>query len=135
MKCAESAFKKHFKKRYGMTYTSYLKSTWWKKTRKLKLQATQYKCELCGEPAKVVHHKKYNIFEEAIADLLAVCHRCHQVLHPKASKQWVALNEFTADTTLLQESVDLENEFWSGWHDDYVQELCHTLDKDENNVV
>ena len=52
-----------------------------KQHRLTKLQQTNWHCELCGNPAKRVHHKDKTKDNHAIDNLLVVCLRCHRKLH------------------------------------------------------
>lgn len=63
----------------------------WETTRAAYLISQDYICERCGEPAKVVHHKRY-ITRENIGDtnitlnwdnLEALCQDCHNKEHHK----------------------------------------------------
>lgn len=63
-------------------YYDYLRSSKWETTRKGKLVNVGYRCEVCGSHATQVHHKHYGSlgFEEP-TELLAVCVRCHHMIH------------------------------------------------------
>lgn len=66
-------------------------STEWENTRTAYLISQDYICERCGEPAKIVHHKRYltrdNINDPAISlswdNLEALCQECHNKEHHK----------------------------------------------------
>lgn len=61
-----------------LTYPNHYKM---KKNRLLKFQLTQNKCELCGEMAKKIHHRDGGKTDHSIENLLAVCNKCHGLLH------------------------------------------------------
>lgn len=52
-----------------------------KKVRKTKLDSTDYKCELCGEEAKHVHHINKNKSDHRIENLMSICVPCHSKIH------------------------------------------------------
>jgi len=66
------------------SYDSYLKSGLWKKIKKRVLVKHNYKCIVCGDHAKIVHHKfysydilkGYNIFP-----LVVICEIHHNEIH------------------------------------------------------
>lgn len=70
---------------------SFYLSEEWKNTRAAYLISQDYICERCGEPAKIVHHKKYitreNIHDANITlnqeNLEALCQDCHNKEHHK----------------------------------------------------
>lgn len=70
---------------------AFYKSKSWIDTREAYLSSVQYTCERCGEPAKIVHHKKYltksNINDVNISlnwnNLEALCQDCHNKEHHK----------------------------------------------------
>ncbi|NLV18380.1 MAG: hypothetical protein GXY51_02695 [Bacteroidetes bacterium] len=45
------------------------------------LKRTKGKCEICGEPAMIVHHIDGNKNNHELNNLLAVCRKCHEPLH------------------------------------------------------
>lgn len=45
------------------------------------LKKTKNKCEICGEPAKLVHHINGDKSNHSIDNLIAVCLKCHSPLH------------------------------------------------------
>lgn len=66
----------------------------------LKLRTERGRCEVCGEPAQVVHHvleKRVHLdlwLEEK--DLVVLCHRCHFMAHRHRSFEfhaWLAKNK------------------------------------------
>jgi 5-methylcytosine-specific restriction endonuclease McrA len=74
---------------------SFYLSTAWKKTQAAYMQAQDYICERCGEPAKIVHHKKHitpsNINDTSITlawdNLEALCQNCHNIEHHRQDRQ------------------------------------------------
>ncbi len=65
-------------------YEQYLHSNPWYHKKMRVLERAQYLCERCGaaNTALEVHHRKYSARgQEDIADLIAVCPRCHLELH------------------------------------------------------
>ena len=48
-----------------------------------KLQMTKCKCEICGERAEQIHHIDGTKKNHAIENLMAICHKCHGVLHTR----------------------------------------------------
>ena len=69
-------------------YTAYLASPAWSSKRRQVLERATGKCEGCREqiPAEV-HHLSYDhVGQEFLFELVAVCHACHERLHPKANE-------------------------------------------------
>lgn len=66
-----------------MTYTEYLKSEHWKKTREYVLEYWGGRCALCYSSIDVhVHHRNYlRLGHERITDLIPLCEKCHQTHH------------------------------------------------------
>ncbi len=70
----------------------YLSSAW-EHTRTAYMISQDYICERCGEPAKIVHHKRYitrdNINDTHVTlcwdNLEALCQDCHNKEHHKQS--------------------------------------------------
>ena len=70
---------------------SFYLSAAWEQTRAAYLMSQDYVCERCGEPAKVVHHKRWltrgNINNPQITlnwdNLEALCQDCHNKEHHK----------------------------------------------------
>lgn len=66
----------------------------WKDTRDAYLMSQDYICERCGEPAKIVHHKKHmtkaNINDVNVSlswsNLEALCQDCHNKEHHKQER-------------------------------------------------
>lgn len=67
----------------------------WEKTRILILKRDKYLCQICGEPAIEVHHKKHltpgNINNEYIVygekNLISLCRDCHIRQHDRVLPQ------------------------------------------------
>lgn len=64
-------------------YHEYLaNSPEWEARRNAVMFRDGYKCRICGEDANHVHHLTYERkFNESIYDLIAVCERCHTMIH------------------------------------------------------
>ena len=56
-----------------------------KKNRIKVLQRTEGKCEICKEPAKIVHHIDGDKSNHSLENLIAVCFNCHDTLHCNAN--------------------------------------------------
>jgi len=52
-----------------------------KKARIEVLQNSKGRCEICGKPAKIVHHIDGNKINHNIDNLIALCFKCHELLH------------------------------------------------------
>ena len=65
-------------------YAKYMESPEWRKKRGQVLQRAHYCCERCQQrEATNVHHLSYaHVFQEKLYELQAVCHECHEKLHP-----------------------------------------------------
>lgn len=76
--------------RYGelhtMPYREYLQTPEWQQTRIACLKRARFRCQVCntGEQTLNVHHRTYERrgYEEN-ADLIVLCHECHQIFHDK----------------------------------------------------
>lgn len=72
-----------FEKFRKENYDDYLGSRRWEELRRIALERADYKCDLCGEPYKAVHHitypKRYK--NDHVDNLLVVCGKCHAKLH------------------------------------------------------
>lgn len=64
-------------------YNHYLQSDAWKQKRLAVLHRAKQWCERCEQAQAVqAHHITYErIFNERLDDLMAVCVRCHEILH------------------------------------------------------
>lgn len=62
---------------------AYYASGHWRERRAARLLHDGYRCVLCGESEMPLfaHHVIYNLFEEKLSDLMAVCEACHGKLH------------------------------------------------------
>jgi hypothetical protein len=73
-------------------YRQYLKGPEWDALRREALYQAGYRCEWCGKAAPLqVHHLTYDrIFNEAQADLQAICFACHEWEHAGYCKRaWI----------------------------------------------
>lgn len=63
-------------------YVEYLKTDHWKKIRAQRIRVANFVCEHCGIGGLLeVHHLTYaRIKRETIADLMALCPRCHSLV-------------------------------------------------------
>jgi hypothetical protein len=64
-----------------LSYGEYLKSELWQIIRNKVLQRNENKCQLCGKPAKVVHHAGYyeeQLRGDELSHLFSLCHFCHR---------------------------------------------------------
>ena len=72
---------------------SFYLSAAWEKTRAAYLMSQDYICERCGQPAKIVHHKRWlnreNINDISVTlcwdNLEALCQDCHNKEHHKSA--------------------------------------------------
>ena len=64
-------------------YNEYLNSNHWKNIRKIKIEESGCKCQLCGSYKNLnVHHNNYdNLFMEDMNDLIVLCESCHKKFH------------------------------------------------------
>ena len=72
----------------NVTYSQYLNSAHWRKTRKDALRRANFKCQLCSVSNVVlaVHHNNYDsIGQEKHEDLIVLCTPCHSHVHSKDS--------------------------------------------------
>lgn len=69
------------------TYREYLAHPRYKAIRAIAIERSDNVCEYCSERSVTeVHHieyPKWGTFEENADKLLALCHRCHCVIHGK----------------------------------------------------
>lgn len=65
-----------------MPYEQYLRTPQWKTIRRLKLEASDYKCSVCGGTDRLeVHHNTYDRRGcERLADLAVLCRRHHRMI-------------------------------------------------------
>lgn len=50
------------------------------------LKRAKGKCEICGEPAMIVHHIDGKKDNHELNNLIAVCRQCHEALHIEGEK-------------------------------------------------
>ena len=67
--------------RWNSGNSGYPNHTEFKEARLEVLKRTKGKCEICGEPAKMVHHKDENKSDHSLDNLIALCFNCHESLH------------------------------------------------------
>jgi len=81
-------------------YNEYRKSIEWKNLSDSALKRANYKCEICGQPAQVVHHKSYpsSFKDDNLDNLLVLCNKCHYKIHRSQI-------EYKKRETLFSESV------------------------------
>lgn len=66
----------------SIPYDEYLRTKWWRKKRKQKMNSVLWKCERCGGHATDVHHLHYrSLWNEGNCDLEALCRNCHHGEH------------------------------------------------------
>lgn len=81
----------------------------WRSTRETVLMADRYECQRCKERGRysravLVHHVKHlkdrpdlalSIIDPATGErqLVSVCKRCHELLHPESQKQYRTANK------------------------------------------
>ena len=74
---------------------SFYLSAAWEKTRAAYLMSQDYICERCGQPAKIVHHKRWlnreNINDISVTlcwdNLEALCQDCHNKEHHRGERK------------------------------------------------
>ena len=72
----------------------YLLSNEWKEKRNAVMEAYQWKCQKCSEPATELHHNNYdNIFKEKFEDLTPLCRNCHSNEHPEHQNKIITNDE------------------------------------------
>lgn len=81
-------------------YNEYRKSIEWKNLSDSALKRANYKCEICGQPAQVVHHKSYpaSFKDDNLDNLLVLCNKCHYKIHKNQI-------EYKKRETLFSESI------------------------------
>lgn len=74
-------------KSYKERYHEYLQSEQWNRLRLTKLQEAGHRCQLCNKADRLsVHHRTYDrVFNEQLADLIALCKECHERFHDIAN--------------------------------------------------
>lgn len=63
-------------------YEQYIKSDVWKQKRQQRLKIDAHECQTCCSTERLeVHHKHYRNFKnEQMADLITLCHDCHEAI-------------------------------------------------------
>ena len=66
-------------------YNAYLLTPEWKRKRDLVMRRANRVCEGCGINSAIqVHHLTYeHVGNELLFELVAICHECHQIVHPE----------------------------------------------------
>lgn len=68
-------------------YIQYINSPEWREKRLLALERDNYICQICGVPAKEVHHLTYEHFKnEYIFELVSLCLNCHKTKYKSIFK-------------------------------------------------
>lgn len=88
----------------------------WRRVRKAYLESQNYLCERCGQPARIVHHKKYltaeNASDNEIAydfdNLEALCQNCHNTEHEHFEKVGAVFTK-KGDVSYCYESKELQD--------------------------
>lgn len=66
-------------------YDIFLKSAYWKCVRRIKIEESGGKCQICGSRKKLnVHHNSYaHHYQEHkhLEDLVVLCRNCHEKFH------------------------------------------------------
>ena len=62
---------------------AYYASSHWHTARRKRLELDKYSCVMCEQvgPASVVHHAKYELFNESTDELISLCDRHHTMIH------------------------------------------------------
>lgn len=77
-----------------------------KKNRLKALEATEYKCAICGGDADRVHHKDGSKSNHAVDNLLPVCNRCHMMIHAADRVRW---NVERINVAMMQRGFDVSD--------------------------
>jgi len=67
--------------RWNGGVSEYPNHTELKKIRIEVLKNSKCRCEICGKPAKLVHHINEDKSDHSIDNLIALCRNCHELLH------------------------------------------------------
>lgn len=63
---------------------AYYRSTHWRAWQAKRLRFDGYRCCMCKrEDDLVVHHWRFELFNETLADLMTLCRRCHREIHQR----------------------------------------------------
>jgi uncharacterized protein with PIN domain len=99
----------------------YDKSKVWKSLRDVKLESTDYKCEICDEQSEVmqVHHLTYVRCggKELMEDLQSVCKECHGAIH--GYRKPIKVVEVDQDEINRNKVLDMMNAgdvYWESFH-------------------
>ena len=103
------------------SYDSYLKSPHWTRVkRRYRASKRPQRC-FCGDPHYQLHHISYErISNERLTDLVALCDRCHSMLHQLVREGQANLNpntlfsearavQYAESTAAMRERAQLEN--------------------------
>lgn len=92
------------------SYPEYLESAHWAFTRKKILERDSYKCVVCKQDAKQVHHINYRKLINVVDDdLMSVCEGCHCLIHAAIDKGYIRLNNKGSLEKTLQGLSDMKN--------------------------
>lgn len=108
---------------------SFYLSAAWGKTRAAYLMSQDYICERCGQPAKIVHHKRWlnreNINDISVTlcwdNLEALCQDCHNKEHHKQERleYLQATDGVPYDIFVKKGLITLSGENYVDYHDVY----------------
>ncbi len=81
-----------------MDYEEYLKSDQWKKLIEEAYVKAGGSCSLCWGKPEAVHHIKYpkDLKDDDLDNLIAVCKRCHDILHGIPTKEEKSNGEYVS---------------------------------------
>ena len=88
----------------------------WQKLRQAYLSSRNFICERCGQPASIVHHRRYitagNVDDPFVtldfANLEALCQNCHNAEHQHFTSQGRALFDSRGDVVAVAGDGDFE---------------------------
>jgi 5-methylcytosine-specific restriction endonuclease McrA len=68
-----------------MPYREYLQTDHWREVRGIALARARHRCQLCNSMERLnVHHRDYSRRgEERAADVIVLCHTCHETFHDR----------------------------------------------------
>ena len=71
-------------------YNAYMGSEQWKHKRRKVMERDNYTCRGCGENrATEIHHSTYkHLGRELLFELVAVCRKCHEIVHNQGDAEW-----------------------------------------------
>ncbi len=69
----------------AMPYQDYLRTQDWLRRRAVKLEISEYRCQLCNSSEGLqVHHRTYERLGcEKMGDLIVLCKECHALFHER----------------------------------------------------